>query len=44
MSLEQALEQLLGAAQPLGGQQTVATLDADGRVLAQDIRSAQLTA
>ena len=40
MSLEQALEQLLGAAQPLGGQQTVATLEADGRVLAQDIRSA----
>lgn len=40
MSLEQAIEQLLGAAQPLGGQQTVATLDADGRVLAQDIRSA----
>ncbi len=40
MSLEQALEQLLSAAQPLGGQQTVATLEADGRVLAQDIRSA----
>jgi len=40
MSLEQALEQLLSAAQPLGSQQTVATLEADGRVLAQDIRSA----
>jgi len=40
MSLEQALEQLLGAARPLAGQQPVATLEADGRVLAQDIRSA----
>lgn len=40
MSLEQALEQLLGAARPLAGQQSVATLEADGRVLAQDIRSA----
>ncbi len=40
MSLEQALEQLLGEARPLAGQQSVATLEADGRVLAQDIRSA----
>ncbi|MEO0003348.1 MAG: hypothetical protein RLZZ22_1040, partial [Pseudomonadota bacterium] len=40
MSLEEALDQLLGSAQPLPGQQTVATLEADGRVLAQDIRSA----
>ena len=40
MSLEQALEQLLGAARPLASQQSVATLEADGRVLAQDIRSA----
>ena len=40
MSLELALEQLLGAARPLAGQQSVATLEADGRVLAQDIRSA----
>ena len=40
ISLEQALEQLLGAARLLAGQQSVATLEADGRVLAQDIRSA----
>ena len=40
ISLELALEQLLGAARPLAGQQSVATLEADGRVLAQDIRSA----
>ncbi len=40
MSLEEALAQLLGAAQPLAGQQPVATLEADGRVLAQEIRSA----
>lgn len=40
MSLEEALDKLLGAAQPLVGQQAVATLEADGRVLAQDIRSA----
>lgn len=40
MSLEDALAQLLAAAQPTAGQQQVATLEADGRVLAQDIRSA----
>ncbi len=40
MSLEDALAQLLAAALPLAGQASVATLEADGRVLAQDIRSA----
>ena len=40
MSLEDALAQLLGAALPLAGQESVATLEADGRVLAQDLRSA----
>lgn len=37
--LNQALEQLLAAAQPVREQQRVPTLDADGRVLAQDVVS-----
>ena len=40
MSLEDALARLLGAAQPLPGHEQLSTLEADGRVLAQDIRSA----
>ncbi len=40
MSLEDALSRLLGAAEPLPGQEELSTLEADGRVLAQDIRSA----
>ena len=40
MSLEDALSRLLGAAEPLPGQEQLSTLEADGRVLAQDIRSA----
>jgi len=38
--LSEALEQLLAAVQPLGETQQVATLEADGRVLAQDVVSA----
>jgi molybdopterin molybdotransferase len=40
MSLGAALEQLLARAQPLPGYEALATLDADGRVLAQDVVSA----
>ena len=40
MSLEDALGRLLGAALPLPGQEELSTLEADGRVLARDIRSA----
>ncbi len=40
MPLDEALSQLLACAQPLNGVETVATFDADGRVLAQDIVSA----
>ena len=40
MPLAAALEQLLAHAQPLREQETLATLDADGRVLAQDVVSA----
>lgn len=40
MPLATALEQLLACAHPLPGHETVATLDADGRVLAQDVVSA----
>ena len=40
MPLAAALEQLLAHAQPLREQETLATLDADGRVLAQDVMSA----
>ncbi len=39
-SLDDALAQLLAQAQPLAGVQTVATFDADRRVLAQDLVSA----
>jgi len=38
--LADALADLLGATQPLGGHEVVATFDADGRVLAADLRSA----
>lgn len=38
-SLDTALTQLLAAVSPLSGTQTVATMDADGRVLAQDVVS-----
>jgi len=40
MALDEALSQLLAMAQPLEGEESLATLDADGRVLAQDIVSA----
>lgn len=40
MSLEDALARLLGAAAVLPGELELPTLEADGRVLAQDIRSA----
>jgi molybdopterin molybdotransferase len=40
MSLDDALERLLAAVQPLGGPDTVSTFDARGRVLAQEVRSA----
>ncbi|MEY5097486.1 MAG: hypothetical protein RJA36_205 [Pseudomonadota bacterium] len=40
MPLAQALSTLLGKAGPLPGRETVATLEADGRVLAQDLVSA----
>lgn len=40
MPLDQALSQLLVHAQPLEGDETVATFEADGRVLAQNIVSA----
>jgi molybdopterin molybdotransferase len=40
MSLDDALVNLLAHARPLIGTDTVATLDADGRVLAQDLVSA----
>ena len=40
MTLDAALAQLLAAVQPLAGPERVATLDADGRVLAQDVVSA----
>jgi molybdopterin molybdotransferase len=39
-SLDEALSQLLAHAEPLGRVEQVATLDADGRVLAQDVVSA----
>ena len=39
LSLDTALTQLLAAVSPLSGTQTVATMDADGRVLAQDVVS-----
>ncbi|MDD2545471.1 MAG: molybdopterin molybdotransferase MoeA [Burkholderiaceae bacterium] len=39
-SLDDALAELLGHALPLAGTETVATFDADGRVLAQDAVSA----
>jgi molybdopterin molybdotransferase len=39
-SLDEALEALLGYAQPLAGTDTVSTFDADGRVLAEDLVSA----
>ncbi len=39
MSLEDALARLLGAAEVLPGELELPTLEADGRVLAQDIRS-----
>jgi molybdopterin molybdotransferase len=39
-SLDDALAELLASVAPLSGQQTVATFDADHRVLAQDIVSA----
>ncbi len=40
MALDEALYQLLAMAQPLDGEESLATFDADGRVLAQDIVSA----
>ncbi len=40
MPLDAALAALLDAAQPLAGSEQVATFDADGRVLAQDVVSA----
>lgn len=40
MALDDALAQLLDTVQPLAGRETVPTLDADGRVLAQDVVSA----
>ena len=40
MALDEALSQLLAMAQPLDGEESLATFDADGRVLAQDIVSA----
>ena len=40
MSLDDALSQLLAFAQPLTGEESLPTFDADGRVLAQDIVSA----
>ncbi|WP_298932036.1 gephyrin-like molybdotransferase Glp [uncultured Ramlibacter sp.] len=36
-SLDDALAELLGQAQPLAGSETVSTFDADGRVLAQEL-------
>lgn len=39
MALDDALSQLLAQASPLAGTETVPTLDADGRVLAQDVVS-----
>lgn len=39
-SLDEALSQLLAHAEPLGRVEQVSTLDADGRVLAQDVVSA----
>ena len=38
--LDEALAELLGQARPLEGEERVATFDADGRVLAQDLVSA----
>lgn len=40
LSLDEALQRLLVSAQPLGVLEHVATFDADGRVLAQDVVSA----
>lgn len=40
MDLDQALTQLLAFAQPVVGEESLATFDADGRVLAQDVVSA----
>lgn len=40
MSLDEALQALLSSIQPLTDAESVATLDADGRVLAQDLVSA----
>ncbi|MEY8690262.1 MAG: molybdopterin molybdenumtransferase MoeA, partial [Leptothrix sp. (in: b-proteobacteria)] len=39
MSLDDALERLLGAVQPLGQLESVSTFEALGRVLAADVRS-----
>ena len=39
LALDEALERLLGAAQPLGPAERVSTFDALGRVLAHDVRS-----
>jgi molybdopterin molybdotransferase len=40
ISLDDALAQLLAAAQPLGGAEEVSTFEADGRILAEDVVSA----
>ncbi len=40
MSLDEALNTLLARIRPLVGEESVATLDADGRILAQDLVSA----
>ena len=39
-SLDDALAELLGHAQPLAGVESVSTFDADGRVLSRDLVSA----
>ena len=39
MSLDEALKTLLAQISPLMGHESVATLDADGRILAQDLVS-----
>ena len=39
-NLDDALAALLAQAQPLAGNETVSTFDADGRVLAEDLVSA----
>ena len=40
MPLDEARQRLLAQVQPLPGTESVATFDADGRVLAQDLVSA----